>query len=93
MEEVEINTRERGKEDAGRCTNQVSKRAYPKKRRAHKGGGLKKVGDTNLVKQSAVASKKVKRIKTPRERNLQGFRLFDITTFLPLKIGQIFTPS
>ena len=74
MEEVETNTRERGKGDAGRCTKQVNKRAYPKKKRAHnKGGGLKKVGSTNQVKQSAVSSKKVKRIETPRERNLQGF--------------------
>ena len=33
---------------------------------------LNKVGNTNQVQQSAVASKIVKRIKTPRERNLQG---------------------
>ena len=80
MEEVETNTRERGKGDAGCCIKQASKRAYPKIRRAHnKGGGLKKVGNTNQVKPSAVASKKVKMIKTPLERNLQGFRLFDIT--------------
>ena len=87
MEEVEKNTGERGKEDAGRCTKQVSKRTYPQKRRAHnKGCGLKKVGGTNQVKQSAVTSKKVKRIKTPRERNLQGFRLFDITV-----LGEVFS--
>ena len=59
MEEVEQNTRERGKGNAGRCTKQAIKRAYPKKGRAHnRGGSFKKVGSTNQVKQSAVASKK-----------------------------------
>ena len=62
MEEVEKSTRERGKGDAGRCTKQASKRAYPKKRRTHnKGGGLKKSGQHKSSQAvSKVASKKSK---------------------------------
>ena len=88
MEEVEENTRERGNGDAWRCTKQVSKREYPKKRRAHNKMSWfkKKLAALNQVKQSAVASKKVKRIKTPREWNLQSFRLFDITV-----LGEVFS--
>ena len=40
---------ERGQGYAGSCTKQASKRAYHRKRRAHKGGGLKKVGSTKVV--------------------------------------------
>ena len=73
---TEEDNRQRGKDNAGRCSKQASKRVYSKSGDHGKTGGG---GPSKKQSKFPASVRKVKRIRKHSAGDIQGYRLLDTT--------------